>query len=37
LDVSSEHACFSKQEHKNGIASMGGRIELDIVENMWMS
>jgi len=36
LDVSSKHTCFLKQEHKNGIVAIRGRIELDVPKNIYM-
>jgi len=37
LDVSNKHACFSKQEHEDGIADMGGKIKVDVPKNVGMS
>ncbi len=37
FDVIIKQACFSKQECKDEIAAMEGRILLDVPKNMWMS
>jgi len=37
LDISNKQARFSKQEHEDGIATMGSRIEVDVPKNVGMS
>jgi len=37
LDVNSKYTCFLKQEYKNGIAIIRGKIDLDVPKNVQMS
>lgn len=37
LDINNEQACFSKKKHEDRIVAMRGKIDLDVLENVWMS